>query len=318
MKKIVILDGYVANPGDLSWDKLKEFGELTVFDNTKHDEIIERAKDAFAIFTNKVIIDLDTMKQLPNLKFIGVLATGYNNVDIDGAKSLGITVCNVPKYSTHSVVQLVFAHLLNIVDQVHLHTESVIHGEWSRCPNFSYRLAEMIELNGLTMGIYGLGNIGMEVARIANAFGMRVISFTTKEQSQLPDYITKVTKKEMFQQSDVLSLNAPLTKENHHFVNTTTLKWMKPSAIVINTARGGLVDERALSKALNEGHLFAAGLDVLDVEPPIPENLLINARNCYVTPHIAWQSDKARTNLLEITYQNLKAFVEDNPQNVVE
>ena len=316
-KEIVILDGFVANPGDLSWYKLNTLGEVTVYDNTPQNEIVERSIDAFAIYTNKVVITDEIMAQLPNLKFIGVLATGYNNVDIEAANKRGITVCNVPAYSTNSVVQLVFAHLLNVVDNVQKHSDSVFNGDWTNCENFSYRLSPMLELAGLTIGIYGLGNIGSKVAKIANAFGMKVISFTSKSQEQLPDYITKVTREQMFEMSDVLSLNAPLTKDNKEFVNAETLALMKPTAILINTARGGLVNEQDLADALNNGKLYAACVDVLGTEPALAENPLLKAKNCYITPHIAWQSDVARKSLLNISFENLKAYTEGHPQNVV-
>lgn len=316
-KEIVILDGYVANPGDLSWYKLNTLGEVTVYDNTPESQIVERCTDAFAIYTNKVVITDQIMTQLPNLKFIGVLATGYNNVDIEAANKRGITVCNVPAYSTNSVVQLVFAHLLNVVDNVQKHSDSVFNGDWTNCENFSYRLSPMLEIAGLTMGVYGLGNIGSKVAKIANAFGMKVISFTSKSQEQLPEYITKVSKSEMFEQCDVLSLNAPLTKDNKEFINAETLALMKPTAILINTARGGLVNEQDLADVLNNDKLYAACLDVLDTEPALANNPLLRAKNCYITPHIAWQSDAARQSLLDISFENLKAFIEGKPQNVV-
>lgn len=286
-RKIVILDGYAANPGDLSWDSLKKFGTLEVYDRTSPEQILERAKGTFAIFTNKVVITAQIIESLPELKFIGILATGYNNVDIAAAKAHGIPVCNVPNYSSQSVVQTVFGHLLNITTQIERHAQSVAAGDWVKSPDFSYSLSPMRQIAGLTIGIYGLGNIGKEVAKIAHAFGMKVIALTSKEQTQLPEYITKVEKTEFFSQSDVLSLNAPLCADNHNFICRETLDLMKPTAIIINTARGGLVDEAALADALNNRKIAAAAVDVLSCEPPKEDNPLLSAQNCYITPHIA-------------------------------
>lgn len=316
-RKIVILDGYAANPGDLSWDSLKKFGTLEVYDRTSPEQILERAKGAFAIFTNKVVITAQIIESLPELKFIGVLATGYNNVDIAAAKAHGIPVCNVPNYSSQSVVQTVFGHLLNITTQIERHAQSVAAGDWVKSPDFSYSLSPMRQIAGLTIGIYGLGNIGKEVAKIAHAFGMKVIALTSKEQSQLPEYITKVEKTEFFSQSDVLSLNAPLCADNHNFICCETLDLMKPTAIIINTARGGLVDEAALADALNNRKIAAAAVDVLSCEPPKEDNPLLSAQNCYITPHIAWTSDVARKSLLRISAENLEAFIAGHPINMV-
>lgn len=315
--KIVILDAYVANSGDLSWDALSELGDLTVYNRTAPDEVVGRAREADAIFTNKVVIDKDIIGKLPGLKFIGVLATGFNNVDIKAAKEAGITVCNVPAYSTEAVVQTIFAHLLNITNRVKEHSDSVRCGDWTNCRDFSYRLGPIAELAGITMGIYGLGNIGKRVACVANAFGMKVIALTSKMKRDLPDYITPVDKTEFFGGSDVLVMCAPLTPENVNFINETTIEMMKPGAIVINTARGGIVNSVALAKALEEGHVAAAGVDVLVNEPPLESEPLLHAPNCYITPHYAWQSDAARRRLLEISASNLRAFIDGKPANVV-
>ena len=317
MKKIVVLDAFVANSGDLSWDALRELGNVEIYDRTSVAELQKRCEGAYALFTNKVVLNADLLYNLPELKFIGVLATGYNNVDVKTARELGVVVCNVPNYSTYSVAQLVFAHLLNIVNSVGKYADSVKEGDWCKCADFSYRLSNIFELHGLTMAIYGLGNIGSEVAKIADAFGMKVISYTSKTQENLPAYIEKVGKEEMFKRADVLSLNAPLSSDNANFINKETLSLMKPSSILINTARGGLVDEKALADALNSGKIFAAALDVLSSEPPQSSNPLIGARNCYITPHIAWQSDTARTDLLRISVENLRAYIGGKPQNVV-
>lgn len=315
--KIVILDGYVANNGDMSWAPLAELGELTVYDRTPKDLVIERAKGADAVFTNKVVLDRDTIAALPGLRFIGVLATGYNNVDVIAARRAGVTVCNVPAYSTRSVAQNIFAHLLNICNETELHSRSVKAGDWAKCADFSYRLTPVIELAGLTLGIYGLGNIGGEVAKIANAFGMKVVAFTSKVPWQLPGYISPVEKKELFEMSDVLVLAAPLTAENKHFVNDDTLALMKPTAIIINAARGGLIDSYALARALNEGRIYGAGVDVLAQEPPTVEEPLLDCERCRITPHIAWQSDTARKALIDISADNLRNFLDGKHSNVV-
>lgn len=315
--KIVVLDGYVANSGDLSWDEIACQGEFTAYDRTMPDKIVERAADADVIFTNKVVIDKDLIDRLPKLKFIGVLATGYNNVDVVAARRRGVTVTNVPAYSTHSVVQNIFAHLLNIANETALHNDSVKKGGWTHCQDFSYRLTPIIELAGLTMGIYGLGSIGSEVAKIANAFGMKVIAFTSKVPWQLPGYISPVEKDELFALSDVLVLSAPLTPENKHFVNTDTLKLMKKSAIIINAARGGMMDSAAVADALNRGDLYAVGADVLESEPPTPTDPLVAAPHCRITPHIAWQSGVAREALISISADNLRAYLAGSPKNVV-
>lgn len=316
-RRIVVVDGYVANSGDLSWDALAGLGDLTVYDRTSRDELIERCRDAFAVITNKVVIDAAVIDALPSLRYIGVLATGYNNVDIAAARRAGITVCNVPAYSTASVAQTVFALLLAITNRAESYTASVRGGDWSRCDDFSYRLGPIEELDGMTMAVYGLGNIGSRVAAIAHAFGMKVISYTSKQQDALPPYIEKVSRDEMFRRADVLSLNAPLTAENRHFVSSATLELMKPSAILINTARGGLVDEHALAAALRDRRIAAAGIDVMDSEPPCADNPLLLPDNCIITPHIAWQSTGARRRLLAVTVDNLAAFMGGHPQNVV-
>ena len=335
--RIVILDGYVANSGDLSWREIASQGELTVYDRTSPDEVIARCSGATAVFTNKVIIDADTIAALPDLKFIGVLATGYNNVDIEAARRTGIVVSNVPAYSTMSVAQLVFAMLLTICNRVSDYSASVAAGRWASCDDFSYRLGPIEELDGKTMAVYGLGNIGRRVAAIADAFGMHVVSCTSQPAENLPPYIEKVSRDEMFRRADVLSLNAPLTATNRHFVNAATIALMKPTAIVINTARGPLVDEEALADALFQaqrsdarlvrrhgladalasGRLAFAAVDVLAVEPPRQGSPLIGLDNCIVTPHVAWQSTDARRRLLDVSAANLRAFLAGAPQNVV-
>jgi glycerate dehydrogenase len=314
--KIVILDSYVT-AGDYNWPELNQFGNVVVFERTSQDQVVERCKDATAIFTNKVIISNEIMNTLPSLKFIGIMATGINVVDLTAATNHGITVCNVPAYSTQSVVQHVFALLLNITNNIATYANSVLKGDWLKSTDFSYLLSPIHELNETTIGIYGLGNIGMSIANVAHSFGMRVIALTSKSADNLPQWITAVDKSELFSFSDVITLNAPLTDDNKYFVNQEALSLMKPTAIIINTARGGLVDENALADALNSKRLYAAALDVLSSEPPQPNNPLLNARNCFITPHIAWASEEARSRLRQICIENLKAWTTGHPINVV-
>lgn len=317
--KIVELDGYAANPGDLSWDGLRELGELTVYDRTTPEDVLERAKGAQVILTNKVVITEELMDKLPDLRYIGVLATGYNVVDIPAARKHGIIVTNIPAYSTMSVAQMVIAHLLNITNQVALHSDAVKQGEWQRNKDFSFSLTPLIELDGKTLGIVGLGNTGTATARIAQSLGMRILAYSSKSADALKEMgIEKADSYEqLFREADVLSLHCPLTEETHHLVNAERLKLMKPTAILINTGRGPLVDEAALADALNEGRIMAAGVDVLQEEPPRNGSPLINARNCYITPHIAWATKAARERLLNIAVANVKAFMEGKPQNAV-
>ena len=317
--KIVELDGYAANPGDLSWDGLRELGELTVYDRTAPEDVLERAKGAQVILTNKVVITEELMDKLPDLRYIGVLATGYNVVDIPAARKHGIIVTNIPAYSTMSVAQMVMAHLLNITNQVALHSEAVKQGEWQRNKDFSFSLTPLIELDGKTLGIVGLGNTGTATARIAQSLGMRILAYSSKSADALKEMgIEKADSYEqLFREADVLSLHCPLTEETHHLVNAERLKLMKPTAILINTGRGPLVDEAALADALNEGRIMAAGVDVLQEEPPRNGSPLINARNCYITPHIAWATKAARERLLNIAVANVKSFMEGKPQNAV-
>lgn len=315
--KIVVLDGFVANNGELSWDGIAALGDFTVYERTSPDQIAERAAGAEAVFVNKVVLGADVFDTLPSLRFVGVLATGFNNVDVVAARRRGITVCNVPAYSTDSVVQTIFALLLNITNRVGLHSDSVHAGDWVKNRDFSYRLTRLPELAGSTMGIYGLGHIGGSVAKIANAFGMNVIALTSKVPWQLPAYIRPVEEEELFKESDVLVMCAPLTAQNKHFVNTRTLAMMKPSAILINTARGGLVDSEALAHALADNRLYAAGIDVMENEPPHPDDPLLSEPNCFITPHYGWQGERARRELLRVSAANLEAYLSGHPVNVV-
>ena len=308
--KIVVLDGYALNPGDLSWTGMEALGELTVYERTSPLEVLERSAGAEVLITNKTVITAEHMVALPQLKYIGVLATGYNVVDIDEARNRGIVVTNIPAYSTASVAQMVFAHVLNITQRVGYYATENANGRWTNSVDFCYWDTDLVELDGKKMGIVGLGNIGRATARIAQAFGMEVLVVTSKEQSALPEGMKKVTLDELFAQSDVVSLHCPLTPDTKEMVNAARLQSMKPSAILINTGRGPLVNEQDLADALNEGRIAAAGLDVLSVEPSVTGNPLLGARNCFITPHIAWATKEARIRLMDIAVNNLKSYQE--------
>lgn len=309
--KIVILDGFTANPGDLSWDTLREMGELVVYDRTKPEQLIERANGAEVLLTNKVVIDANVMSGLTSLRYIGVLATGYNVVDIEEARRRGIAVTNIPAYSTMSVAQMVMAHLLNITNSVSVYADAVRQGDWERSEDFSFSKSPLIELDGLTMGIIGLGHTGMATARMAQAFGMKVLAVSGKPKEALrPLGISKASGyDELFREADVVSLHCPLTEATHHLVCRERLALMKPSAILINTGRGPLLDEAAVAEALREGRLYAAGIDVLTEEPPRHGSPLISAPRCFITPHIAWASLAARRRLIDIATDNIRAFI---------
>lgn len=315
--QIVILDSYTANPGDLSWQAFNDIGELTVYDRTQPEEIIERAKHAEIVLTNKVCLREQEIEQLPNLKYIGVLATGYNVVDIDAARQHGIVVTNVPAYSTESVAQMVFAHLLTVTNRTEHYARLNREGKWTACPDFCYWDTELTELAGKTFGIVGLGNIGNRVATIALALGMKVVAYTSKSADSLPLGITKLTMEELLTQSDVLSLHCPLTPETHQLINRQTLQKMKPTAILINTGRGPLVNDQDVAAALSEHRLRAYCADVLSEEPPRTDNPLLKCENAFITPHIAWATKEARTRLIDVAISNVIAFIEGNPMNVV-
>ena len=319
MKKIVVLDGYAANPGDISWEPWKELGELTVYERTAPDETVARCKDAEIVLTNKVIIDAKVIEALPALRYIGVLATGYNVVDLEAARRHDIVVTNIPAYSTLSVAQMVFAHLLNITHHVAQHAERVTNGAWQNSKDFCFWDSELIELDGLALGIVGLGNIGRAVARIAQTFGMKVMAYSSKSEEALAEIgIQKAASYEdVFRTADVVSLHCPLNAQTKHLVNAERLALMKPSAILINTGRGPLIDEQALADALNNGKIYAAGVDVLTQEPPRAGSPLIGARNCYITPHVAWATRAARERLDKIAFDNVRAFLDGCPRNVV-
>lgn len=315
--KIVVLDGYAANPNDLSWEDMQALGQLVVFDRTAPDQVLERSADADALLTNKVVLSAETLAQLPKLKYIGVLATGYNVVDTVAARRQGIVVTNIPAYSTDSVAQLTFAHILNITNSVAHYADQNRQGRWSVSPDFVYWDTPLIELSGKTLGIVGLGNIGMKVATIARTFGMDVFAYTSKNSTDLPIGIQKTTLDGLLAVSDVLSLHCPLNEQTHHLINAQTLKKMKRGAILINTGRGPLVDEQAVADALNDGQLLAYGADVMTQEPPTADNPLLKCQNAYLTPHIAWATYEARQRLMLIATANLQAFIEGKPVNVV-
>lgn len=315
--KIVILDGYSANPGDLSWDALKALGEVTVYDRTSREDTVERAADADIVLTNKVVIDREVMEQLPRLKFIGVLATGYNIIDVACARERGVVVSNVPAYSTESVAQMVFSHLLTVTNRTEHYAQQNREGRWTRSADFCYWDSPVMELAGKTMGIVGLGNIGRRVAEIALAFGMKVVALTSKSEALFPQGVRKVTLEELLGASDVVSLHCPLTGQTRHLINHDTIAMMRPTAILINTGRGPLVDDEALAEALNANRLKAYCADVMTQEPPKADNPLLGLKNVFLTPHIAWASTEARIRLLDITIKNVRAFIEGKPQNVI-
>ena len=315
MMKIVILDGYTANPGDLSWKELEALGELTVYERTKPTEIVARAADAEIVLTNKVVLSKETMAQLPKLKYIGVLATGYNVVDIAEAHQRGIVVTNVPAYSTESVSQMVFAHLLTVTNRTEHYAVQNRSGRWTENPDFCYWDFSHMELAGKSFGIVGLGNIGQRVAQIALAFGMKVKALTSK--TALPAGVEKASLEELLATSDVLSLHCPLTESTRHLINAETLRQMKSTAILINTGRGPLIDDQAVAEALAGGRLAAFCADVLTEEPPKGDNPLLKQPNAFFTPHIAWASKEARIRLLQTATDNVRAFIDGSPMNVV-
>lgn len=315
--KIVVLDGYGLNPGDLSWEGMQALGEFTVYDRTAPEELLERSAGAEVLITNKTVITAQDMAALPALKYIGVLATGYNIIDVKAARERGIIVTNIPAYSTNSVAQMVFAHILNITQRVGHYAYANRHGRWANNPDFCYWDTNLIELDGKKMGIIGLGNTGRATARIAASMGMQVCAYTSKPQSELPEGMQKMELDEIFCQCDTVSLHCPLTPDTKDLVNAKRLAAMKPTAILINTGRGPLVNEQDLADALNKGVIAAAGLDVLSSEPPLYTNPLLTAKNCFITPHIAWATKEARIRLMDIAVANLKGFISGNIVNNV-
>lgn len=317
--KIVNLDGVTTNPGDLSWEGIEKLGDYTVYDRTSPDKVIERAKGAEILIVNKTVITKETLDALaPQLKYIGLQSTGYNVVDCEYARKQNITVCNIPAYSTNAVAQLVFAFILQITNEVTLHSNAVKDGEWCRCPDFCFWKKPLTELDGKTIGIIGFGSIGKRVAHIAEAFGMKVLAYNPRNKSTDDLKNTKLVDIDtLLSESDIITCHCPLTPETECLINKENISKMKKSAVLINTSRGPVVDEAALADALNSGKIQAAGLDVLKIEPADESNPLLTAKNCYITPHIAWAAKETRARLLKILEDNIIAYLNGKPQNVV-
>ncbi len=315
--KLVVLDGFTLNPGDISWDDLQSLGECSIYDRTEPDEVLSRARGAVIILTNKTVLDRRIIEALPDLKYIGVIATGYNVVDIEAASEWHIPVTNVPEYGTNSVVQMVFTFLLEMTQHVGYHAETVRNGRWEESIDFCYWDKPLIEISGLTMGIVGFGRIGRAVERVAGAFGMKVLVNVIRTFESQETNVEFVDIDDIFRRSDVISLHCPLTPESQGLVNAGRLSLMKKTAFLINTGRGPLVNESDLAEALNAGRIAGAGLDVLSVEPPNSDNPLLRAKNCYITPHIAWATLSARKRLMDAVVDNIKAFLKGESRNVV-
>ena len=313
---IVVLDGFTLNPGDLSWDELKALGSSTIYDRSAPADVLSRASAAEILLTDKTELTRAQIHALPSLKYIGVLATGTNVVDLAAARERDIPVTNVPAYGTQSVAQTTMALLLELTQHIGWHSETVRVGCWTRNPDWCYWDKPLIELDGLTIGIVGFGRIGRAVAGLAAAFGMQILACTPNPKAGPPD-VSFVSLETLFRQSDVVSLHCPLTPETRHLVNRERLSWMKPSAFLLNTSRGLLIDEQYLAYALNSGRIAGAGLDVLSSEPPSADNIMLKAKNCVITPHLAWATRAARSRLLKIAIDNIRAFLQGNPQNVV-
>ena len=314
---IVVLDGFTLNPGDLSWDEFESLGNVKVYFRTSPEELMERAKDADVLITNKTVINADAINSLPKLKYIGVLATGYNVVDTKAAGKKGVTVTNIPAYSTMSVAQHVFALLLAVTNRVEYYALETRKERWSKARDFCYWDTPLVELAGHSFGIIGFGNIGSTVARIALDFGMKVIAFTSKASELLPDGVRKVTMQDLIKESDIISLHCPLNEHTEHMINAKTIAKMKDGVIIINTGRGPLVNEKDVAEALTNGKIGAFCADVLSTEPPSTDNPLLKTPNTFITPHIAWATKNARQRLMSIAYTNLKSFIDGSPQNVV-
>ena len=315
--KIVVLDGHTLNPGDLSWEGLEALGETVIYDRTPEDQVVARAQDAQVVLVNKVSLSRETLDQLPDLRFIGVLATGYNIVDVEAAAGRNIPVCNVPTYGTQSVAQMAFAHILNLTQHVAHHADTVKAGRWAESDDWCYWDYPLIELMDLTLGVVGFGRIGRQSGAIGKALGMRVIAHDAYVEDSGDADIAMVGLETLLRESDVVTLHCPLTPETEKLMNAERLALMKPTAFLVNTSRGPLVDEPALAQALNEGRIAGAGLDVLGVEPALPDNPLLTAKNCYITPHIAWATASARRRLMGTAVENVRAFTQGRLQNVV-
>jgi len=317
MKNIVVLDGYALNPGDLDWGPLHALGNVTIYDRTKESEVVSRAKDADIILTNKAIVKAASIAQLPKLQYIGVMATGYNIVDVKAATARQIKVTNVPAYGTAAVAQFTFALILECCNHVGQHADSVRAGDWSRSDDFSYWKTPLHELDGKILGIVGLGQIGQAVARIALAFGMRVIAHHKYPERDKMEGVVFVTLEDCFAQADIVTLHCPLNEQNRGFVNKALLHTMKRDAFLINTSRGPLIHEQDLADALNSERIAGAALDVLSVEPPVPDHPLVGAKNCLITPHIAWAAREARARLLHTAIENVRAFLSGQASNLL-
>lgn len=315
--KIVILDGFSTNPGDLTWDNFKELGDLTVYPRADYSDLDAIAADADIVLTNKIVFDAENLAKLKKAKYIGILATGYNTVDTEAAKKMGILVANIPAYSTQSVAQMTFAHILNITNRVDYYANENRKGRWTESKDFCYWDTPLPELDGKTIGIVGLGNTGKAVARIAYAFGMNIFAYTSKNASDLPAGIKKSTMDGLLSSCDILTLHCPLNDSTREMINKATLSKMKRGAILINTGRGPLVNEQDVADALESGQLSGFGADVLCQEPPKKGSPLFNQPNAFITPHIAWATYEARKRLMDIAYNNVKAFIEGKPQNIV-
>ena len=316
MMRIVVLDGFTLNPGDLSWNELKSLGECEIHDRTPHAEVAKRAADAAIVLTNKTVLNREQIFALPKLKYIGVLATGYNIVDVAAARDRNIPVTNVPTYGTKSVAQHTLALLLELTQHAGHHAQTVRDGRWTKSLDYCYWDYPLIELDALTMGIVGFGRIGKAVAELARAFGMNVLA-TSSTLKQSPTGIQAVELEPLLRRSDVVSLHCPLTAQTRNLVNKATLALLKPTAFLLNTSRGPLIDEQALAEALNSGQIAGAAVDVLSVEPPPADNPLLSAKNCIVTPHIAWATRAARARLMQIAVANIRAFLNGRPENAV-
>lgn len=315
--KIVVLDGYTLNPGDISWDSLKTLGDVTIYDRSNPEEIKDRVKGADVVLVNKVKIDKEVIDNM-DAKYIGLLSTGFDVVDINYAKEKGIIVTNVPTYGTEAVAQMTFAHILNIFNHVEMHNKSVKDGEWQSKTDFTYWNAQLVQLSGKTLGLIGYGNIGQATAKIGKAFGLNIIAYTrSKTSSDSTDKVDFVTLDELFKRSDIVSLHSPLNPGTEKIINKENIDKMKDGVIIINTSRGGLIDEEALSKALNDGKVRAAGLDVVSVEPILRTNPLLKCDNAIITPHIAWAAKEARERLLKTVVENIKNYKKGTPKNVV-
>ncbi|MBQ2676553.1 MAG: D-2-hydroxyacid dehydrogenase [Clostridia bacterium] len=313
--KITILDGYTTNPGDLSFEGFEQFGQVDYYDRTPAELTVQRAKGAQVVITNKTLLGADVLKQLPDCKYIGLLSTGYDVVDLDYTNENGITVCNIPSYSTEAVAQSTFAHILNIANQVKLHSDCVKAGEWAACNDFCFMKSPLFELQGKTLGLFGFGRIAKSVANIAKSFGMKVIGYSRSGFEH--EFVQSVSLDELFCMSDILSLHAPLNPGTNGIICKDNIDKMKDGAVIINTSRGKLINEQHLADALMSGKIAAAGVDVLSTEPPKADNPLVGCKNCYITPHIAWAATETRGRLVDIAVKNLEAFLNGNPINTV-